>query len=187
MHPIGYKLETAIVTRQVFRVLSAAEMEQPRTTAPVTVPRVVITYCTQCRWMLRAAYFAQELLSTFGLAIGEIALVPATGGIFNVTLTYKTPTSSNSQGNEGSQDAASPDSEVRTVLLWDRKAEGGFPETKVLKQRVRDHIEPQKDLGHSDVGGKKGKAESEKAIVDGAKDNKLENGQKKLEDCLTCP
>ncbi|KAK8191431.1 seleno protein, W-related family, partial [Phyllosticta capitalensis] len=87
-------------------------------------PRVAITYCTQCRWMLRAAYFGQELLSTFGTAIGEIALVPATGGIFTVGLVK--------------------------VLLWDRKAEGGFPETKVLKQRVRDHLEPNRNLGHSD-------------------------------------
>ncbi|KAJ4340070.1 hypothetical protein N0V87_002690 [Didymella glomerata] len=44
------------------------------------------------------------------------------------------------------------------VLLWDRKTERGFPETKVLKQRVRDHIDPKKDLGHSDVGGKKKEA-----------------------------
>jgi predicted Rdx family selenoprotein len=36
--------------------------------------------------MLRAAYFAQELLSTFGNQIGEIALVPATGGLFQVEL-----------------------------------------------------------------------------------------------------
>lgn len=41
------------------------------------------------------------------------------------------------------------------ALIWDRKTEGGFPETKVLKQRVRDFIDPKKDLGHSDVGGKK--------------------------------
>lgn len=40
-------------------------------------------------------------------------------------------------------------------MLWDRKTEGGFPETKVLKQKVRDRIDPKKDLGHSDVGGKK--------------------------------
>jgi hypothetical protein len=40
-------------------------------------------------------------------------------------------------------------------LLWDRKTEGGFPETKVLKQLVRDRIDPKKDLGHSDKGGKK--------------------------------
>lgn len=160
-------------------------MEENKTSAPVTTPRVVIVYCTQCRWMLRAAYFAQELLSTFGLAIGEIALVPATGGIFNVTLTYK-PTPA-LRSDEKAEDSTYPGDEVRTVLLWDRKAEGGFPETKVLKQRVRDHIEPQKDLGHSDVGGKKGKAQSETAVNEESKDDGIEKGQKKLEDCLTCP
>jgi predicted Rdx family selenoprotein len=36
--------------------------------------------------MLRAAYFGQELLSTFGNQIGEIALIPATGGLFTVEL-----------------------------------------------------------------------------------------------------
>lgn len=72
--------------------------------------------------------------------------------------------------------------EMQTVLLWDRKAEGGFPETKVLKQRVRDHIEPKKDLGHSDVGGKKNKQpppEEGSTTESPAKS--------KLEDCATCP
>lgn len=92
--------------------------------------------------MLRAAYFAQELLSTFGGSIGEVALIPATGGLFAVHLTYKP------QQNEGA--SADGDVQVQEVLIWDRKAEGGFPETKILKQRVRNHIEPSKDLGHSD-------------------------------------
>ena len=35
--------------------------------------------------------------------------------------------------------------------IWDRKTDGGFPEAKVLKQRVRDIIAPTKNLGHSDV------------------------------------
>ena len=110
--------------------------------APVHLPRVAITFCTQCRWMLRAAYFAQELLSTFGGSIGEVALIPATGGLFTVHLTYK-PQQSESGAADG-------DVQVQEVLIWDRKAEGGFPETKILKQRVRNHIEPSKDLGHSD-------------------------------------
>ncbi|KAH7402476.1 Rdx family-domain-containing protein [Pyrenochaeta sp. MPI-SDFR-AT-0127] len=114
-------------------------------TAPVALPRVAITYCTQCRWMLRAAYFGQELLSTFGTQIGEIALIPATGGLFTVELTYIPPNAT----NEGQ------DVEIKKALLWDRKAEGGFPETKVLKQRVRDFIDPTRDLGHSDKHGKK--------------------------------
>jgi Tfp pilus assembly protein PilX len=36
------------------------------------------------------------------------------------------------------------------VLIWDRKIDGGFPEAKVLKQRIRDYIDPKRDLGHSD-------------------------------------
>jgi selT/selW/selH-like putative selenoprotein len=55
-------------------------------TPPIALPRVAITFCTQCRWMLRAAYFGQELLSTFGSQIGEVALIPATGGLFTVDL-----------------------------------------------------------------------------------------------------
>lgn len=87
-------------------------------------PRVRIEYCTQCRWLLRAAWMAQELLTTFGDELGEVALVPATGGRFEVRL----------------------DGEV----LFSRAEAGRFPESKELKQRVRDRIDPQRDLGHSD-------------------------------------
>lgn len=89
-------------------------------------PRIVITYCTQCQWLLRAAWMAQELLSTFGADLGEVTLVPGTGGIFTVTC-------------EGE-------------IIWDRKRDGGFPEAKVLKQRVRDRVWPDRDLGHADRG-----------------------------------
>jgi selenoprotein W-related protein len=87
-------------------------------------PRIAITYCTQCNWMLRAAWMAQELLSTFGQDLAEVALLPGTGGIFVIALDGHT--------------------------IWDRKQDGGFPEAKVLKQRVRDMAWPQRDLGHSD-------------------------------------
>ncbi|KAM0717490.1 hypothetical protein Q7P37_007342 [Cladosporium fusiforme] len=126
--------------------------------APVHLPRVAITYCTQCRWMLRAAYFGQELLSTFGTSIGEIALIPATGGLFTVHLTYK-------------PQSESSDVQAQEVLIWDRKAEGGFPETKILKQRVRNHIEPGKDLGHSDKPANKTKSQSEHVQQGEAKDS----------------
>ena len=53
-------------------------------------PRVEIRYCTQCRFMLRAAYLAQELLTTFEQELGEVALVPGSGGIFEVTLDGET-------------------------------------------------------------------------------------------------
>jgi selenoprotein W-related protein len=35
--------------------------------------------------------------------------------------------------------------------VWSRKEEGRFPEAKELKQRVRDRVAPDKDLGHSDA------------------------------------
>ena len=88
--------------------------------------RVEIEYCTQCRWMLRAAWMAQELLTTFEQEIGEVALIPGTGGIFEVR--------------------------AAGVRLWSRKEDGGFPQPKELKQRLRDVIAPGRDLGHSDRG-----------------------------------
>ncbi|EFR02956.1 selenoprotein W family protein [Nannizzia gypsea CBS 118893] len=103
-------------------------------TAPVNLPRVTITFCTQCKWMLRAAYFAQELLSTFSTALGEVSLVPGTGGVFTVTI----------------QHASNVNFTTHTSVLWDRKVNGGFPETKQLKALVRDVIEPSRDLGHID-------------------------------------
>jgi selenoprotein W-related protein len=87
-------------------------------------PRIAITYCTQCRWLLRAGWTAQELLTTFTEEVGEVALVPGTGGVFEVS--------------------------VEGVLVWSRKTEGRFPGLKELKQRVRDAIAPDKPLGHSD-------------------------------------
>ncbi|MEY4684952.1 MAG: hypothetical protein RLZ25_1411 [Pseudomonadota bacterium] len=87
-------------------------------------PVLEIEYCTQCRWLLRAAWLAQELLTTFEEDLGGVTLIPGTGGIFEV---------------RGHGD-----------LLWSRKTEGRFPEAKELKQRVRDQIAPERSLGHSD-------------------------------------
>ncbi len=97
------------------------------------LPRIAITYCSMCQWMLRAAWLAQELLSTFGQDLGEVVLIPRTGGVFQITY----------------------DGE----LIWDRKTEGGFPDSKVLKQRVRDRLDPERSLGH--VDGHKATAEAE--------------------------
>ncbi len=87
-------------------------------------PRITILYCTQCNWLLRSAWLAQELLTTFAFELGEVALQPGTGGIFLI--------------------------HCDEILVWDRKIDGGFPEAKELKQRVRDLIAPEKALGHSD-------------------------------------
>ncbi|MBF6238541.1 SelT/SelW/SelH family protein [Nocardia otitidiscaviarum] len=86
--------------------------------------RVAIEYCTQCRWLLRAGWMAQELLSTFGTDLSEVALIPGEGGIFRISV-------------DGDQ-------------IWERKADGGFPDIAVLKQRVRDKVAPGRSLGHTD-------------------------------------
>ena len=86
--------------------------------------RVEIEYCTQCRWLMRAAWMAQELLTTFEAEIGEVALVPGKGGIFEIRA-------------EGQ-------------LVWSRHERKRFPEIKELKQAVRDVVAPGKSLGHAD-------------------------------------
>lgn len=86
--------------------------------------RVEIRYCTQCRWLLRAAWMAQELLVTFDQELSELTLKPGRGGVFEVW--------------------------VDDNLVWSRKEEGRFPEITELKQLVRDRVAPEKDLGHSD-------------------------------------
>jgi len=87
-------------------------------------PRIEIEYCTQCRFVLRATWMAQELLFTFADDLGEIALVPGSGGIFEVRVSGET--------------------------LWSKKQRGRFPESNELKQLIRDRVAPGKDLGHSD-------------------------------------
>ena len=85
-------------------------------------PAVTITYCRQCNWLLRSGWMAQELLSTFSEELGSVTLVPGTGGIFTI--------------------------EVGGEMIWERKRDGGFPDVKALKGRVRDRIDPDRDLGH---------------------------------------
>lgn len=92
--------------------------------AAMTRPRITIRYCTGCNWLLRAGWMAQELLQTFGEDLAEVAIIPGTGGIFQIA--------------------------VDDRLIWDRKADGGFPGPKEIKQRLRDAIDPERDLGHLD-------------------------------------
>ena len=67
---------------------------------------------------------AQELRTTFQSEIGELALLPGTGGVFEIR--------------------------VDQDVVWSRSTEGRFPDMKELKQRVRDRIAPGRDLGHSE-------------------------------------
>jgi selenoprotein W-related protein len=90
-----------------------------------------IEYCTQCRWLLRSAWLAQELLTTFEADLRGVNLMPGTGGIFEVRL-----------------DGA---------VIFSRKQAERFPESKELKQLIRDVIDPARDLGHSEKQGHRDK------------------------------
>ncbi len=88
-------------------------------------PRIEIVYCPRCNWLLRSAWLAQELLMTFDHVLAEVALVPATeAGTFRITMAGE--------------------------ILWERGTEGGFPQVKELKRRVRDLLDPELPLGHID-------------------------------------
>lgn len=85
---------------------------------------VIIHYCTQCNWMLRATWMSQELLSSFCEEISSLKLIPGTGGVFEIYAAGE--------------------------LIWERKRDGGFPDIGELKRRIRDRICPERDLGHHD-------------------------------------
>lgn len=85
----------------------------------VSYPRISITFCTACKWNLRAAWYLQELLSTFGTALGEVALVPGTGGVFVVRVETLEPSNDKSEGETTVV--------VVEKVIWDRVVEGGFP------------------------------------------------------------
>lgn len=87
--------------------------------------KIIIEYCPKCGWLLRAAWMAQELLTTFAEDLLEVALQPSLqSGIYVVYLNNN--------------------------VIFDRKITGHFPESKELKQIVRNIIDPNRNLGHID-------------------------------------
>lgn len=86
---------------------------------------IEIEYCDRCRWLTRAAWMAQELLTTFSDELNSVALMPATkGGTFEIR--------------------------YNQLTIWSREKQKRFPEITELKQLIRDQIAPQKSLGHAD-------------------------------------
>lgn len=88
----------------------------------MTAPRVEITYCTKCKFLLRAAWWAQEILTTFESDVAEVALRPGSGGIFEVRLNGET-IASNAEGCT-------------------------MPEVAQVKRLLRDRIAPGRKIGH---------------------------------------
>jgi len=87
---------------------------------------LIIEYCPKCNWLLRAAYMAQEFLTTFESELEGVMLKPGeVKGDFHIRVGDK--------------------------KVFDRKEFGGFPEIKKLKQLIRDQVAPGKNLGHADT------------------------------------
>ena len=88
-------------------------------------PLITIEYCPKCGWLLRAAYMAQEFLTTFANELNGVTLTPSeTGGHYSIR--------------------------INDEIVFDRAVSGHFPEIKELKQLIRDKVSPEKNLGHSD-------------------------------------
>ena len=85
-------------------------------------PRVEIHYCTQCKFLLRASWLAQELLTSFEQELAEVTLVPSSGGILEIRL-------------DGQP-------------IFSNKVEDRFPDAKEIKRLVRDHVAPDRVIGH---------------------------------------
>ena len=85
-------------------------------------PSVQITYCTQCKFLLRAAWLAQELLATFERELGEVSLAPGSGGIFEVTLDGET--------------------------IASNRETKKMPDPAEVKRLIRDRIAPGRQIGH---------------------------------------
>ncbi|CAL1702278.1 unnamed protein product [Somion occarium] len=125
------RLESELAEEQPEHPLDPSTFKAP---APFPAPCVVVEFCDRCRWLHRASWVSTELFLTFpSPALKAVTLMPLnedeTAGRFRIWLYCH------------GQDP---------ILVWDRKVEGGFPELKVLKQRIRDRIQPGVSLGHSD-------------------------------------
>ena len=72
--------------------------------------------------MLRAAWLAQELLTTFEDDLSEVAIVPGSGGIFEVMLDGQT--------------------------IATNRDKRPMPEAADVKRAIRDRVAPDKRIGH---------------------------------------
>jgi selenoprotein W-related protein len=85
-------------------------------------PRVEITYCTKCHFLLRAAWMAEELLTTFGAELAEVALRPGSGGIFEVA--------------------------VDGAVVATNRDHAPMPDPAAVKRAIRDIVSPDRKIGH---------------------------------------
>mmetsp|Transcript_22917 Transcript_22917/g.39048 ORF Transcript_22917/g.39048 Transcript_22917/m.39048 type:complete len:355 (-) Transcript_22917:192-1256(-) len=154
--------------------LSKLYMSSCDESPPTQEVHISIEYCSGCQWMLRSTWMASEILTTFAsdASLSSLSLIPkgpplSEGGIFRITAKRN-----NSQGADSG----------KNTLLWDRKIEGRFPESKEVKQLIRDLVDPGKDLGHSDKQqGDDGSSSKEADCVE-CKEQQQDDPKQKLQE-----
>jgi len=168
-NPYGYpRYIKSISSSSLEMTSSLLQMTSSSTLTTQEGFNISIEYCSSCRWMLRSNWILSELLTTFAYEdeLVSISLIPqgpplSDGGIFRLCA---------SNYDDEDRDIKH-DNEKNTMVLWDRKVNGRFPESKEVKQLVRDVCNPDIDLGHSDVN----------------KVDKVDNiANSKEEDCVEC-
>ena len=101
---------------------------------PLPPHAVTISYCPGCCWLHRSQWYVTELMLTFNeraASKGETSLLKSASVVASdVSGTFVV--------------------EVDGEVVWDRATDGGFPEIRELKRRVRDAIGGG-GLGHSEL------------------------------------
>ena len=85
---------------------------------------IEIKFCPKCKWLSRATWISQELLSTFESDLSSVTLVPSESGVFDIACNQS--------------------------LIFSRKEENSFIDVAIIKQRIRDLIDPDRSLGQVD-------------------------------------
>ncbi|ODV85276.1 hypothetical protein CANARDRAFT_28542 [[Candida] arabinofermentans NRRL YB-2248] len=165
----------------------------------ISYPLISISYCVKCKWMLRANWYQQELLQTFSSKPVEL-VVP--------TQTDTSASASDSASNEqetllinsvllnpslkpGTFKIALYQSNTsEPIIIWDRTIDGGFPDSKIIKQKIRDVLLPGFHMSHLDKANKNnGLLIGQRLTSEPEPDSQQEQEQQKpsfTEQCLEC-
>lgn len=111
------------------------------------MPKVIIEFCAKCKWHNRAIWYTQEVLQTFSdpekNLVTEVSVRPIYDqpGLFQVLVSN---TDSKVKVIYRRKMKKSPDAQSEPFYY------DGFPDSKLLKQLIRNELFPELGLGHVD-------------------------------------
>lgn len=114
-------------------------------------PRVVIQYCSKCKWQNRAVWYMSEILQTFEGLVNDVSLQPIIDqpGAFQIivqknhdhkTILYKRRFKS----KELAIKYGDVDGSQLAPYYYD-----GFPDSKLIKVLLKDLLDDKVELGHA--------------------------------------